>query len=1754
MTHEIRSWNSRFLKSKLALAMHMLIFGDALAAPAGGDIVGGAGSVTQRGAETTIIQDSERLAIDWQSFDVGENERVEFIQPGESAVALNRILGDKGSEILGRIDANGHVILVNPRGVIFGQGAVVNAGGLIASGLQINPGDFMNGDLVFKRIEGTEGTVINSGLINAASGGNVALIGTRVENRGLISANLGSVILASGAEAVLTFDDSGLLGVQIDKAVLQEELDSAAIQNSGDIHAENGRILLSASKTRDVFSQAVNWGDEKQARSVTYDEDGGFTLSAAGDVINSGLISTSGESGGGKIAILGENVTHSGAIKADAGQGRGGNVELSSNTTTKVIGGGSVTTNAEQGGDIKLLGKNVGLFDQSSVSATGENGGGRVLLGGDQEGLNPQVRNADFAYIDAQSHIDVSATHSGNGGTAIVFAEDTARVYGRLSSKGGATRGDGGFIETSGKHGFSINSAPDISAANGRWGHWLIDPNDITVTSQGDSLDENGEFESQSDSMVSVDAITTVLSGGGNVTLTTGGSGGNIIVNNEIRVNPAENSTGNPTLTLNAGQDIEFNADIEAVGDKPLNIHLHASRSGDEGDIRFTGTRLINTNGGDFKIAQIADDIVNENAPGASNIDLSNVTINVGSGDFVAHAADKLTLGQDLNLDGGDLVLGAADWEFGKSGSPGVASISAGEGDITFITGGNLRLPNIQSAGDINLNVRDAKEDDQLKLHNARQIGGGWRQFALSGTLTLGLGSQGTVEIHEIQKIGENGELKLVVTSDEMDQDQMGPRVDLQTSQSAVLGKIDVRGGFSLEADGTIKQEQGGESLNIVGESKFSSRDLDLNNSENFFGDTIFIGGSANTVVLKAKGDLTLSDSTGERQFGSLDVESLGGHIEQEGALRISGETILSAGQITLNISGNDFNKISIKKAESAEIVDLDDLYLDDVTVVGELDLTVANNLMQTGALDLGALELNVDGNTTLSRGDNLIGVLSGNVKTGQINIKGPLELGNFKVKSTSPAELFNLSLSGDKSSLSQVDGTTLIMESDVRISANNVEINSNVRLLNHADLAINDINTFIFSGDAQGRSDDANSVNVNGVGEDGEYSIMANASWQGIAFHINGGGEGILKGPASENTWSIQTDGIHQLSTGGRQLSFEGMHKLKGGNEIDTLDYSEFSDGADIKLWALPEISSIEDIEVVKGNSNQVLVAPANTSNTWTIGNGRNTIETVEKTTVEKANGDVVELVEVLIKRDIEFQGFTNLKGGDSVDNFIVQLDGQDSDDPALNYQLYGGHGKDENSLEIKDSLQVTGGADNWAGTYGVSQNGDPEFSFSFSGKEHMKVGYREIEGVSLNSHLDQMEVKGRVGQNDSIRLSAEWWRFNDFEEVKYDGGLQSLVIEGGISDSISLVHNKVGDTGTVTDPNGAVTPPPPPKAIQLPQSLTLKGGTLSFDEGIQLETKSLRLIDLQNGIGTEASPLTISVDALELTDNTGEIYIRELNGMRLDGLSGGGLIDLEVSAGDLNQSGAITKSSGSLQLSAPLGNIVLENDANKIGVAVNLKAGGLAAVYTQGDLALSGVAAGDLNLRASGGIESDAAVVVSNETRLVSGGDIRLDNRSNDFGRVSIAPINDGAVEDVDLADNNAVTFGDVNISGELSIVANEIHFSGIVSAGALTTRVAKDVWVWKPMIIKHDVRFYDSPEVRGLPLIHTENGQIYGARTLTAGDQMIEIETLAEIDPAIFTNVKNYFYQDISVLLPSDQRYEDSSEEEKLSGLAQ
>ena len=132
----------RALSVSLMLALAMQAHA---AGPTGGVVTAGQGSIVNNGATTTITQSSANLIIDWQAFSIGAGDTVQFVQPGRSSVALNRVLGADPSVILGQLNANGNVFLLNPNGVLFGNGASVSVGGLVASTMSISNADFLAG-------------------------------------------------------------------------------------------------------------------------------------------------------------------------------------------------------------------------------------------------------------------------------------------------------------------------------------------------------------------------------------------------------------------------------------------------------------------------------------------------------------------------------------------------------------------------------------------------------------------------------------------------------------------------------------------------------------------------------------------------------------------------------------------------------------------------------------------------------------------------------------------------------------------------------------------------------------------------------------------------------------------------------------------------------------------------------------------------------------------------------------------------------------------------------------------------------------------------------------------------------------------------------------------------------------------------------------------------------------------------------------------------------------------------------------------------------------------------------------------------------------------------------------------------------------------------------------------------------------------------------------------------------------------------
>ena len=302
------------------------------AMPEGGVVRSGSGSVTQNGKEMTIRQDSGRLAMDWTGFSVGKDETVRFQQPGKDAQALNRVTGNQQSVIDGSLLSNGHVLLVNPNGVVIGKNASIDVGGLVASTAQVKDNfmkEFGNSTGAFSLGGVSDGKIINEGTIQA-EGGLVAFHAAKVENSGTISNTGGSAVLAAADTLTLTPDADGKLNFTVDGKAAE-----ASALNKGAITADGGTILMTADSASDVMSTVVNNSGTLQARTLRKNEKGQILLDGGdkGQVEVSGTLDASGTEDGqsaGNIKVIGEKtIVHDGTNLLARGNVDGGKIETS---------------------------------------------------------------------------------------------------------------------------------------------------------------------------------------------------------------------------------------------------------------------------------------------------------------------------------------------------------------------------------------------------------------------------------------------------------------------------------------------------------------------------------------------------------------------------------------------------------------------------------------------------------------------------------------------------------------------------------------------------------------------------------------------------------------------------------------------------------------------------------------------------------------------------------------------------------------------------------------------------------------------------------------------------------------------------------------------------------------------------------------------------------------------------------------------------------------------------------------------------------------------------------------------------------------------------------------------------------------------------------------------------------------------------------------------------------------------------------
>ncbi|SDZ73012.1 filamentous hemagglutinin family N-terminal domain-containing protein [Selenomonas ruminantium] len=316
----------------MGLTMTTFSWGSVEAMPTEGQVRSGDAEIKTSGQTMEIDQKTPRVALDWSTFDIAKGETVRFNQR-PTDIALNRILGNKASEIYGNLQAGGTVFLLNPQGILFGQGAQVDVGNLIASTAQVNDsfmtGFSAGGDVSLNLGEASKGKVINAGDIKA-QGGLVALHAANVENTGSIKNDGGKVSLSAVKNLELAIDTAGKINFET-----SGETANAHTLNAGTIQADGGYVVMTAKSAGDMLSEVVNNTGIIEAKTASINDKGEILLDGGdhGTVNVGGTLDASGLSegqSGGTVRIVGENTSVKDGTKLTAsGDKDGGLVETS---------------------------------------------------------------------------------------------------------------------------------------------------------------------------------------------------------------------------------------------------------------------------------------------------------------------------------------------------------------------------------------------------------------------------------------------------------------------------------------------------------------------------------------------------------------------------------------------------------------------------------------------------------------------------------------------------------------------------------------------------------------------------------------------------------------------------------------------------------------------------------------------------------------------------------------------------------------------------------------------------------------------------------------------------------------------------------------------------------------------------------------------------------------------------------------------------------------------------------------------------------------------------------------------------------------------------------------------------------------------------------------------------------------------------------------------------------------------------------
>ncbi len=1606
--------------------------------PVGGQVVAGRATITSpAGGVVNINQLTGRVIINWNSFSIAPGEVTRFIQPSATSAALNRVISDNPSLIYGSLQANGHVYLINQSGVLVGPGGQVNTAGFVASALDVNNASFLSGGNLIFSGNSTAG-VNNQGSIQAL-GGDVFLIANTVGNSGSIKAAQGTVGLAAGSSVQLLQSGQERISVLAGNSSAPQA--ATGVNNAGTIEATTAELKAAGGN---IYALAINNGGVIRATSLV-NENGSIMLkSDGGNIANSGTLSANNADGSG------------GSITVDGGHN-------AANAST-VINTGTIEARGDApgsiGGSVKILGDHVGLFGSAVVDVSGDGDGGTALVGGGLHGRDPGVQNAEMTIVSPDASIKADAGTAGNGGSVVVWADDSTRYYGNISARGGSQGGNGGFAEVSGKDSLDFSGTVDLRAPHGAVGDLLLDPKNITVASGGtNTLAGNVNFTDNPGASVTFTpgSLVTAL-GSADVTLQ---ANNNIVFNNNV------DASAQPTinnLTLQAGNSITLNNStitLTSAGNHPGGVFTATFNDGgataadrDAGTAAFTmnGTSAINASGGitiqsgNFagtpgdvtltslsttpnNIAQTSGNIVvMNNAVAGQNISVSGTLatdgVSASGGSTAGQSAGsiQLTASGSVSLVGVGSTLSAA----GGSGHGGQAGGDGGS--ISLTTGTTLSIAGtIDTSGGVGAPVGGP---GSVTLDNTGSATGAG--LIATGTLNLnGAGNVGTV----------GTPLSTTITALALNKTG-GDSFVSDTGALAVQGST--TGNLNVTAAGDITQ---GASLVVGATANFNAgaaNNITLNNAANDFATAQFTG---NNVSVH---DVNAIDLGGSTIHGNLTVNA-GGNITESGALLVNqaGKTAAFTttgvgADILLGSGANNFTAVTVAASGGGSILDLSLRNVSPAAAVPALPATIAGNLsliFNNAAIALPGIT--VGGNLSVTAGGNI-------TQTGPLVNNTPGDVASFSAGAhnitlnNAGNDFTTAQFTGNNVSVTDVNGIdmgTSTIAGTLTVNAGGAIMENGGPMTNGGtatfNAGVNDItlnnpaNNF---GTVQFTGNNVSVQDANGI-DIGASTIGGNLT-------VTAGGNITQSGAVTDNG----VGAIASFNAGANNITLNNAGndfttvQLAGNNvsvtDVNGIDMGASTIGGNLTVNAAGNITENTGAIVMTGGAGKTAAFNAGAANDITLNNAANDFATAAFT------GNNVSVQDV---NAIDL-GASTIGG-----NLTVNAGGNITESGAL--LVAGGTATAAFTTTGANAEILLGAANNFtAVTIGASGGGSildltlrnisaaatlPALPASIGGNLNLTFDNAAIAlpGITVGGNLS-VTAGGDITQTGVLVDNTPG------KTASFDAGAHDITLNNANNDfaTVQLTGNNV----SLTDVNG------------IDMGASTIGGNLAVIAGGNI-TQSGAVTD--NGVGAIASfnagANNIALNnagndftTMQLAGNN--VSVTDANGIDLGASTIGG--NLTVAAGgNVTQSGVVTDNgAGAIaSFNAGANNITLNNAGNDF-TTVQLTGNNVSVTDANGiDLGASTIG-GNLAVNAAGNITENTGAIAmtggAGKTASFNAGaanDITLNNAANDFATAAFTGNN------VSVVDANAIDLGASTAVGNLSVTALN---GGVTESGAI------------------------------------------------------------------------------------------------------